>query len=354
MAKKSVIKTVSRNLRAIKKHSRKAAANISGKHTKAASKPTPKKNNPHVSNPPRKRKPEKQVPIAQPVAPERKYSKSKLDARSYSLRELPNVKGRTFHDLVNNIREHADELNQLIQPGEQWAFELGSDDSSWNKSYKIYDSIDLLVDELERYETAQQFGNKANKEGREWIEAIKIVKVGEPLEENDDEESHYHFTAEKHYQEKQKEIKERKMKQASIISEAAEYSVKKGSKKVSNKIDIIESLLNVAKSTDAAMEQLRNQNAAMEKQLKALTKAMQPKKATKKLPKKATKKATKKVSKQNASKSTKKPTKRMPTKSTKKAGAKKVSGKSQATQGTKAKAKKSVPKKGGKKAGKRK
>lgn len=280
MAKKSVIKTVSRNLRAIKSAKKKVSRASSAKQRASAT----------------KRK------------AATKQQKSTQSKRTYTLRDLPNVKGRTFTQLVNSVHSHDEELQSLIKPGEMWAFEIGSETNGWNRSWQVYDTLGLLADQLERYESAARFGNKSNKEGREWINAIKIIKVGKPLKKDEDEESHYHSTVDKYRQVKDKEVKVRKQHQTDVISSAAEYSVARGQKKVANKVDIIESLLNIAKETDSRIEEYAKRMAAMEKQLRKLSKPV--------------KKSKKKVGTKNA-----KPTKRMPKKSTKKAGTKKVTSK---------------------------
>lgn len=252
--------------------------------------------------------------VTRAISRKRKAESRLKSKRSYTLRDLPNVKGKTFAQIATNIRANADDLNKLIKPGELWGFELGSDDHGWNKSWELFDSIDLMADKLERYETAGLVGNKSNKAGREWIEAIKIVKRGRALGPTEDDESHYQGTVEKYRKTKIGEVTKRKKKQATIIGNAAEFVVKKGKKKVASKIDIIESLLNTAKGMDKMLKDANRRIAKLERMVKASNK-----KAAKKPAKKATKKSTKKVGKKNVN-----PTKRGAKKSIKKATTKKV------------------------------
>ena len=289
MAKKSVVKTVTRNVRE------------SVKQVKS---------------------------VRKALAKKRKQSKpSKTESSvSYSIRDLPRVKGRTFAQLADSLRANSDILQSLLRPGERWAYEIGSDDNGWNKSYTIFATMRDLIDKLE-YGQSGRNSDGSQKSGNEWIKAIKIVKFGRTPKKDESNEVADFETESKWRGLKNLEVKKRVKKQTKVVEGATKFVTKKGKKKEGkkpmSKIEIIDSLLNTAKGLEKALQDANKRIAMLEKSLNKKSKPA--KKAASKPAKKATRKPAKKATRKPAKKAVKRvTTKRSATKLSKKVSPKKA------------------------------
>ena len=231
--------------------------------------------------------------------------------RSYSIRDLPNIKGRTFAQLANSLRKHSDELESLLQPGERWAYEIGSDDNGWSKSYSTFGTMRELIDKLE-YGQSGHNPDGTQKSGKEWIEAIKIIKYGRRPRRGDSKDAAQFLTNDEFKKEKRREVKKRVSEQSKITEKGLKLGVMKGRKKVPTKINIIEGLINKVEMYQEQEKAMNKKLVAMQKQLNKLTKATTSK------PKKATKKAAK-PAKKAVKRAIPKSTKRIPAKPRKQA-----------------------------------
>lgn len=253
--------------------------------------------------------------ISKAVSKKQKDRDTFASKRSYTLRDLPKVKGRTFGALTEKVRENADELDKLLKPGEMWAYEIGSDDSGWNRSWEPFKSIRDAIDKLEYGQSGRELDG-TRKSGNSWIKAIKIIKFGKPIKENESLEAHEFLETTRYKNIKLRQSKKRVKKQANILTKASEFVIGKGENKVTTKIDIIESLLNTAKGMDKMLDDANKRIAALEKALRQKSKPSKKavhKPAKKEVQKRAKKEVKNVPSKRAVSKPRKQATKKQAT-----------------------------------------
>lgn len=196
---------------------------------------------------------------------------------NYSLRELPEVKGKTVTDLLVSIEQNREAVDALRKPGELWAAEFTNKHGSY-KIYRAFEDVDLLAKYLSRYDSVQKFGNKVGANNTELIKAIKLIK--------------FKGTAKQYFNTKQNEVKEYESRvkeaqqNARDLSKRARKLEREKSKEISKQAKLASRLMKAENKARKMKQQLDQ----MEQKIKDLKAGKTPKrkKSVKKVSRKKT------------------------------------------------------------------